>query len=256
MITKIFENRFSRDYSDDKYKSMAGSETSFIRGVRSPSRRRLKAPAKRRMTPAEREEAIVKEAVGFFAEYGFEGNTRELALRLNITQPLLYRYFPTKEALVERVYQEVFMRRWNPFWEELVRDRTRPLRQRLVAFYQDYARVILTYEWVRLFMFAGLKGLDFNNRYLELLRRQIFSAVVEELRLEFGSPAIDDLPVTPLEVEAIWGLHAAIFYLGVRKFIYNMPIGSLDEIIEMKVLSFIDGAKIVVGQTRMLGEAS
>lgn len=198
------------------------------------------------MSPSQREEAIVKEAISFFAEFGFGGQTRELARRLDITQPLLYRYFETKDALVERVYQEVFLRRWNPFWDELIRDRSKPLRQRLIAFYQDYARVILTYEWVRLFMFAGLKGLDFNTRYLELLRRRVFDALVAELRLEFGGPSVEALAVTDIEVEAVWSLHAAIFYLGVRKFIYNMPVGPLEPIIEMKVLSFIDGIEVVV----------
>lgn len=198
------------------------------------------------MSPSQREEAIVKEAVRFFAEFGFEGQTRELARRLNITQPLLYRYFETKDALVERVYQEVFLRRWNPFWDELIQDRSRPLRQRLVDFYQDYARVILTYEWVRLFMFSGLKGLDFNTRYLELLRRRVFTTLVAELRQEFDGPTIEAQPVTEMEIEAVWSLHAAIFYLGVRKFIYHMPVGDLEPIIEMKVLSFIDGARVVV----------
>jgi AcrR family transcriptional regulator len=198
------------------------------------------------MSPSQREEIIVKEAVRFFAEFGFEGQTRELARRLGITQPLLYRYFETKDALVERVYQEVFLRRWNPFWDELIADRNKPLRERLVEFYQDYARVILTYEWVRLFMFSGLKGLDFNTRYLELLRRRVFTALVAELRHEFDRPSIETRPVTEMEIEAVWSLHAAIFYLGVRKFIYDMPVGPLEPIIEMKVRSFIDGARVVV----------
>ncbi len=54
---------------------------------------------------------IVREAVSFFAEHGFEGQTRELARRLGITQPLLYRYFPDKAALIDRVYREVFLDR-------------------------------------------------------------------------------------------------------------------------------------------------
>ncbi|MBS7706626.1 TetR family transcriptional regulator [Chelatococcus asaccharovorans] len=198
------------------------------------------------MSPSEREDVIVKEAVRFFAEFGFEGHTRELARRLDITQPLLYRYFATKDALVERVYQEVFLRRWNPFWDEVIGDRSKPLRERMVAFYQDYAKAILTYEWIRLFMFSGLKGLDFNTRYLELLRRRVFNTLVDELRLEFGAPGTAEKPPTDIEVEAVWSLHAAIFYLGVRKFIYNMPVGPLEPIIEMKVLSFVDGVGVVV----------
>ncbi|CEJ13451.1 Bacterial regulatory proteins, tetR family [bacterium YEK0313] len=203
----------------------------------------------RRMSPAKREEEIVREAVRFFAEFGFEGQTRELAKRLNITQPLLYRYFQTKDALVERVYQEVFLRRWNPFWEEVIQDRSKPLRQRLVAFYQDYSKTILTYEWIRLFMFSGLKGLDFNARYLELLRKRIFNVLIEELRIEFGAATTSAVPVKDMEIEAVWSLHAAIFYLGVRKFIYNLPVGELELIVEMKVLSFVDGVKVALGQS-------
>jgi len=204
---------------------------------------------RRRLAPAKREEEIVREAVQFFAEFGFEGQTRELAKRLNITQPLLYRYFPTKDSLVERVYQEVFLRRWNPFWEELIQNETRPLEGRLVEFYVDYAKVILTYEWIRLFMFSGLKGLDFNTRYLDLLKSKIFGEIIDQLRKEYGRPSAAKLPITDLEIEAIWSLHAGIFYLGVRKFIYQMPIGDLRTIVEMKVKMFVGGiAAVLAGE--------
>ncbi len=92
---------------------------------------------KPRMLPEQRERAIVREAVALFAEQGFGAQTRELAARLGITQPLLYRYFPSKEALIERVYEEVFLRRWDPSWEDLLDDEEIPLEQRLTTFYQN-----------------------------------------------------------------------------------------------------------------------
>ena len=49
---------------------------------------------------------------------------------------------------------------WNPDWETVIADRSRPLRERLVEYYRDFSRTIFTYEWVRIFMFAGLRGLD------------------------------------------------------------------------------------------------
>src|SRR3954452_17920212 len=178
-------------------------------------------PSRRRLPPAERERGIVRGAISFFAQVGFEGGTRELAERLGVTQPLLYRYFPSKEAMLDRVYQEVYLSRWNPQWEARLADRSVPLEQRLTAFYVEYARVILTYEWVRLFMFAGLKGLDFNRRYLAFLRTHIFDKIVGEIR---AAHRLDEqVPVRAEELELIWGLHAAIFYLGVRQYIYNMP---------------------------------
>ncbi|MGE6744132.1 TetR/AcrR family transcriptional regulator [Allorhizobium pseudoryzae] len=204
--------------------------------------------ARRRMSPDHREQEIVRGAVKFFAEFGFEGQTRELAKRLGITQPLLYRYFPTKDALVERVYQEVFLRRWNPFWEELLIDRKRPLQERLTEFYQDYSQAILTYEWVRLFMFSGLKGLDFNTRYLDLLRQRVFGLIINELRLEHDLKLSNEVPITSLEIEAVWGLHAAIFYLGVRKFIYNMPVENISAIVDLQLRVFLDGIHQVLGE--------
>ncbi len=203
---------------------------------------------RRRLAPEQREEEIVRAAVQFFAEFGFEGQTRELAKRLNITQPLLYRYFPTKDALVERVYQDVFMRRWNPFWESTIANVDLTLRERLVAFYDDYAKVILSYEWIRLFMFSGLKGLGFNNRYLDVLRERIFVPVIVQMRKEFGRELPPGLPVSAMEIELIWSVHAAIFYLGVRKFIYDMPVEDVTAIVEMKVTAMLDGAAAVIGR--------
>jgi len=197
-------------------------------------------PDKRRLDPKAREEAIVKAAIAFFAEHGFDGSTRELASRLGITQPLLYRYFPSKEALLDRVYEEVYVHRWNKGWQDGLTDRTLPLEARLVRFYQDYARIILTYEWIRLFMFAGLKGLDFNARYLAFLRTSAFEVVVREIRHDAGLTV--EAPISTGEVELIWGLHASIFYVGVRQFIYGMP-GPQDVAadIALRVKAFVRG---------------
>src|SRR5258708_13603661 len=64
----------------------------------SPPKRR------RRLEPEDREREIVDGAVAFFAEVGFDGGLRDLAKRLGITHQNLFRYFPTKEPLIEPVY--------------------------------------------------------------------------------------------------------------------------------------------------------
>src|SRR4051794_21760694 len=209
-------------------------------------------PTRRRLPPAEREREIVRGAISFFAEVGFEGGTRELAQRLGVTQPLLYRYFPSKEALLDRVYQEVYLSRWNPQWEIRLADRSVPLESRLSAFYIEYAKVILTYEWVRLFMFAGLKGLDFNERYLAFLRRSVFERIVIEIRHARG--LAEDAPPRDEEMELVWGLHAAVFYLGIRKWIYGMPVPPMAERdIELRVTGFLHG--VPAAFVRMSAEA-
>lgn len=197
---------------------------------------------RRRLTPAEREQQILEGAISFFAEVGFEGQTRELAKRLGITQPLLYRYFPSKESLIERVYHEVYVKRWQPEWEELIVDRSLPLEERLVRLYKEYTRVIFNYEWVRIFMFSGLKGVNITERYLAIVREKLFVPVCTELREVAGLPGTDEIPLQPEELELAWSLHGGIYYLAIRKWIYHLPIpDDLDSHIERVVHSFLLG---------------
>ena len=82
---------------------------------------------------------ILRNAVAYFARDGFTASTRDLAQHPGITQSLLYRYFPNKQALIGRVYEEVTLSRWNPYWEDLIKDRSQPFPDRLQAYYLDYA---------------------------------------------------------------------------------------------------------------------
>ena len=206
-----------------------------------------KEPRRRRFSPAVREQEILQGAIAFFAEFGFDGGTRELAARLGVNQSLLYRYFPSKEALLDRVYEEVYLKNWNPQWALDLADRRTPLKRRLTAFYCDYAKFILTYEWVRLFMFAGLKGLDFNARYLKFLRGAIFEPVVMELRAANKLSLLS--PLGTEEIALVWGLHAAIYYIGVRRWIYELPVPlDMNAEIALCVRSFLQGTPAVVKQ--------
>jgi len=206
-------------------------------------------PPRTRLSADERERAIARGAVAFFCEAGFGGRTRELAKRLGITQPLLYRYFPNKEALIDRVYQEVYLNRWDPQWEELLDDHTRPARERIIAFYRAYAKAVLSYEWIRIFMFSGLRGMDLNSRYLTLVRDRIYTRVIRELRREYGLPSPAEVPISELEFELVWALHASIFYIGIRKWIYGLEIPEhIDGVIEGLTVAFFDGVPAVMSR--------
>jgi AcrR family transcriptional regulator len=199
--------------------------------------------ARRRLGPAERERQIVDGAVAFFAERGFEGQTRELAARLRITQPLLYRYFPSKQVLVERVYREVFLRRWDPAWDAILADGSLPLRERMRRLYRAYVPAICRYEWVRIFMFAGLRGFNINRRYLRLVRERIFVPICRALRAEHGLPPLERVPMTEGELEAFWQMHGGFYYLAIRKWIYHLPLpADLDGVIERGIDVFLGGA--------------
>jgi AcrR family transcriptional regulator len=191
--------------------------------ARAPVQARAEPPAapRTRLAPQARERMIVDGAVRFFAETGFSGQTRELSRRLAITQPLLYRYFPSKKALIDRVYREVFLGNWDAGWEDRLTDRSRPLRERLVEFYTGYVRVLFTPEWIRLYMYSGLAGIDFNRRYIARVERLLLRRIGAELRHEFGTARRANAALKPEELEMIWQLHGGIFYYGVRRFIYH-----------------------------------
>ena len=202
---------------------------------------------RRRLAPEDREHEIVQSAISFFAKHGFEGSTRDLAQRLGVSQPLLYRYFPTKEALVDRVYHEVFVRRWNPEWEEWLADRTHSFDSRLKRYLKDYAHFVLRGEWVRIFMYAGLSRAGVNQRYLARLRERHFLLIARELRHAYGIPEPADAEAEDEEVELIWAMHASVFYIGVRKWVYDLAAPrNIDRLIDMRVEAFLHGAPKVL----------
>ncbi len=181
------------------------------------------APPKLRLASADRERQIIVGAIAYFSEVGFSGQTRELSSRLGITQPLLYRYFASKQALVERVYQTVFEGRWNPAWIPPLRDRSKPLRERLVDFYRAYSAATYRPEWIRIYMHAGLSEPTLNRRYLQLVRRELLPVVCRELRHACGLRDTDT-PVAEEEIEFVWSLHGGFFYMAVRQHVYQARI--------------------------------
>ncbi|MDG1116459.1 MAG: TetR/AcrR family transcriptional regulator [Flavimaricola sp.] len=178
---------------------------------------------RRRLPSGERRQEFIEKAIDFFAEEGFESSTRGLAKRLGVTQPLLYRYFPSKEDLISEVYDAVYVNRWRPEWADLLTDRDRPLRDRLIAFYNVYTDVIFNREWMRIYLFSGLKGVDINRRYMSLVRQRILAPIVNEARAELGLP---ESASNDPEVEFAWTIHGGIFYYGVRVLIYESAVAS------------------------------
>lgn len=174
------------------------------------------AALKRRLRPAERRLQIVEAAVAFFAEAGLAGTTRDLSQRLGITQSLLYKYFDSKESLVEAVFERVYLDRLQPEWRALLLDRALPLRERMLRFYTAYTDAIFTYEWMRIFMFSGLAGAQLNARYLGHLRVAFLEPMLGEIAASATSTRLPDM-------EDIWNLHGGIVYLGIRRFVYQTP---------------------------------
>lgn len=176
----------------------------------------------RRLLPDERRREFVAKATEFFSEEGFGGGTRALARRLGVTQPLLYRYFPSKDDLIKEVYRTVYLDPLETDWEKRLADRSRPLRDRLLEFYRAYTDAIFTRKWLRIYLYSGLKGLDINRWYVGMVKDKILTRIIRECRHEVGL-AVQSKP-SAAELELAWVFHGGIFYYGVRKYIYESPV--------------------------------
>jgi AcrR family transcriptional regulator len=207
-----------------------------------------RAPTKqRRLSPDDRRQEFVAKATEFFAEEGFSGGTRALARRLGVTQPLLYRYFPSKDDLIKEVYRTVYLEPLGDGWEKLLSDRTRPLADRLKEFYDAYTGVIFSRKWLRIYFYSGLKGLEINRSYVGIVRDKILTRIIRECRHEAGLSAQNKPGAA--ELEMAWVFHSGIFYYGVRKFIYEAPVlENKEQMISDAVDAFIAGFAQVFGE--------
>jgi AcrR family transcriptional regulator len=79
----------------------------------------------KRQSPDDGRREFVAKATEFFSEEGFGGGARGLARRPGVTQPLLYRHFPSKDDLIREVYRMVYLDPLETGWEKLLTDRTR-----------------------------------------------------------------------------------------------------------------------------------
>ncbi len=177
----------------------------------------LAAPRTRRQPRDQRRAQILRESIAFFSEHGFSGSTHDLARQIGVTQPLLFRYFDSKEDLFEAIFKTVFTDQWQEDWPRLIRDRSIPLRERLARFYRSYLGVIFNRDWMRLYIYAGLADVAINRRFFEMVEHQILRPLCAELRAEFHMVPPEAEPITNDELDYVWMFHGGIFYHGIRR---------------------------------------
>lgn len=186
-----------------------------VRGASKPAAGKTK-----RLPFDQRQKLIVRKAAEFFAEFGFGATTRELAEHLGTTQPLLYKYFKTKEDLINEVYKSVFLDVWDNSWDELLVDRSRPIDDRLIEFYSRYTDVIMNRGWMRMYLFAGLKNVWITSSYIRLVEERVIGRIAIEVCAARNIPLSKEVEARHIEIA--WSLQGSIFYYGVRKYAYGL----------------------------------
>lgn len=184
-------------------------------------------PARRRLSVAERERQILDGAIAFFAEHGFDGQLRDLGKSIGVTHALLYHYFPTKQALVDRVYLEVFEGRWNERWDQLLDDPEVSVEDKFTSFYAEYVNTTLSKEFVRILVFSGLTDHTITDRFFAMLRSRLFPRLIRETRRFRG--VTSRAKPSAREMELLMGLHGGFFYITMRRWIYGQGVYSEEQ---------------------------
>ena len=201
-----------------------------------------------RMAPADRRAMILSRATEFFAEYGLTAQTRALAAACGVAQRLLYRYFPSKAALLDEVYQQAIVAPFKAVWLIRLKDRTRPFEERLAEFYRNYYAEVLTRKWLRLFLYASLAEVSMAPDYIAAIILQMLETIVEEAAHDQEV----DLPRDRVLLHEIgWALHGAVSHLAIRRHLYaaSQQI-SEDRVLALHMRLFLAGFSAAVAEAR------
>lgn len=123
---------------------------------------------KRRMSAGGRREQILKGAMRLFAQKGFRGTTtREIARRLGISEALMYKYFPSKEAL----YRAIIQKRTDGSEEMLFPNEAIQAKDDRQVF-QSIASYLIQKNtedptFMRLLLYSALERHDLSNIFFE-----------------------------------------------------------------------------------------
>jgi hypothetical protein len=89
-----------------------------------------------------------------------------------------------------------------------------------------------------------------NRRWFALVGERIVAPICREIRAAYALPDPSQVPLTEAELELVWGINSRVFYFGVRKYVYGMPVpSSLDALIEAEVDTFFDGVVSTLKRT-------
>lgn len=156
----------------------------------------------------------------YFADHGFAGGTRELAKEIGVTQPLLYKYFSSKSELIQAVFDRLAKRQRDANWHLVLQDRSKPIRERMISFFSAYSQYTYSYEWIRLYTFAGLSDGRLNVWHIQRVGNPLMTLICVEVAAEAGVIRNAE-QITQEELDLMWILHGGLFYFYVRKFVYG-----------------------------------
>jgi AcrR family transcriptional regulator len=197
-----------------------------LRETKDPATRatRPKTRRKRNLPAEERRRELLDAALDIFSEKGMGITIQALADRVNVTQPLVHRYFRTRADLIAGIREKIQFAHWDPVWREVLTDRSRPLQDRILEFYDRYLPHIYSARWYRGFWYSALSDPTFAQEFLARVHEELLLSIVGEARFKFGFPDLQCTPAAPREIELVWGMHSTNIFLGIRRYVYHTPV--------------------------------
>ena len=162
----------------------------------------------RHLPAAERAQEMLDAAIELFADKGPAITVQGLADRVNVTQPLVHRYFPTKADFIAAIRKTLQNAHWDPAWRAILVDRSRALDERIVNFYGQYLPHIYRRTWYRGFWFFSLIDPDLAQVYHQRLTKDVLLTIIDEARNTFGYPPLSTIGPHGRQIEL--GRHYSI----------------------------------------------
>lgn len=203
---------------------------------------------RRRLDPDARRDQILHAAIALLTKRGLSFNTRELAAGLGISHPLLFRYFQSKEDIVDAVFETVYLNRFSPQMRQAIEERTPDVVRKWTEFYRVYAPKIFDETWVRIYISSALQQETISRRYFKLVVIPLITRMAEDTELYcLGAVQPPSSPVRAKSLELAWMTHSSLFYSGLRRWVYDLEVpDDIVGIMAMRVKSHFAGAKAVL----------
>jgi AcrR family transcriptional regulator len=205
---------------------------------------------RRRLQPEVRRDQILVAAIELITAQGLDFSTRDLARRLSISHPLLFRYFDSKEAILEAVYDEVFIGRYTNELQTILNENATDQIEKWTRFYVAYFPRIYDETWIRIFVASAFNNQMISQRYLRNVVEPLIESLAKDTERHVLGRTSSDRKLRKLSRELAWALHSSMFYTGVRRWIFLLSVPEeVASYVPDKVRAHFTGARSVLDLT-------
>lgn len=186
---------------------------------------------------------ILEAAMQYFSTKGFEGNTRDLAKELGLTQAAIFKHFKNKEDLYKQAYETAVKNLWKDEWSVLLADESIRLEDRWLAFRKQFYDDEYFIAIIRLHALELRASALDKTVYRSMIREKLVGPICRSLRKLCGVSFVD-APITEEETAYILHVHGSFYAQALQTQLFG-TLTLVNPAITAKALihSFVAGSK-------------